>query len=336
MAGHSGKKRLLVNLTISAGAIAVFLIGLNVVLHLGHFGERRPDGGGDHFDYNNIYRESADPVLQRELTPGAAGIVNAGGYVGKFVAEAKPPGTLRVVGLGDSITMYQSAEGANYLQVAEKKLRAALGRQNLEFLNFGVGGYDTTQEVHQFEVRGQRYQPDVVTVGYCINDGVDFGATVNAATGKLKFAQSAMDNPPVITFIQQHLTAQGADMTPQQFFGAAFQGEGWKRSMAALGRLAELSRQQHFHVVVVIFPVLFDFDHYVFLPFHERLTEEAKKLGFEVLDLLPVFRAEGAADTLRGDAAIDVIHPYANGHRAAGEALAALLEKSGWLAAQKP
>ena len=202
MAGQSGKKRLLVNLTISAGAIVVFLIGLNVVLHLGHFGEGRPDGGGDHFDYNNIYRESADPVLQRELTPGAAGIVNAGGYVGQFVPEAKPPGTLRVVGLGDSITMYQSAEGRNYLQVAEKKLRAALGRQNLEFLNFGVGGYDTTQEVHQFEVRGQRYQPDVVTVGYCINDGVDFGATVNAATGKLKFAQSAMDNPPVITFIR--------------------------------------------------------------------------------------------------------------------------------------
>lgn len=33
---------------------------------------------------------------------------------------------------------------------------------------------------------------------------------------------------------------------------------------------------------------------------------------------------------------IDVIHPYANGHRPAGKALAALLGKTGWLAARTP
>ena len=335
MGEQTGKKRLLVNFGISFGAVVVFLLGLNLVLHLGHFGDRRPDTGGwDQFDYSGIYRESADPVLRVELKPNASGIVNSAGFLGQLVPQAKPPGTFRVVGLGDSITMYQSAERRNYLQVAESALRESVGRANLEFLNFGVGGYDTTQEVHQFELRGQRYQPDVVTVGYCINDGVDFAATVNAATGKLQFGESALDHPEVITFIQQNLTALTADMTPAQFFQAAFAAPGWQRSMAALARLAELSTAQHFHVVIVIFPVLFDFDHYVFQPFHDRLTTEAHKLGFEVLDLLPVFRDEGPADTLRGDASRDVIHPYANGHRAAGLALAKLLAKTGWVPAK--
>jgi lysophospholipase L1-like esterase len=331
MNAQSGKRRLLVNVSISLGSIAAFLIVLNLVLRLGHFGDRHPDAGGsDQADYSQIFRASADPILQRELIPGASGIVNTAGYVGALVPEAKAPGTVRVLGLGDSITMYQSAERRNYLQVAEKVLNDSRDRPRVEFLNFGVGGYDTTQEVHQFEVRGQQYHPDVVTLGYCMNDGVDFGATVNAATGKLTFAQSALDNPPVITFIQQHLDSLTADMTPEQFFAAAFEAESWQRSMTALARLAELSRQQNFRVIVVIFPVLFDFDHYVFLPFHQRLTAQCQTLGFQVLDLLPVFQNVGAAEVLRGDAAVDVIHPYANGHRAAGEALAALLQKTEW------
>ncbi len=331
MGVQTRNRRWLTNLSISLGAIVVFLLGLNLVLHAVHFGDRHPDSGGDRFDYSHIYRQSADPILRRELVPGASGIVNAAGFVGDLVPEAKPAGTFRVVGLGDSITMYQSAERQNYLYVAEQALRRALGRDSIQFLNFGVGGYDTAQEVHQFELRGQRYAPDVVTVGYCINDGVNFGATVNAATGKMQFLPDAMDRPAVMTFIQQNLLAARADMTPEQFFQTAFQTETWKQSMAALARLAELSKQQHFHVVIVIFPVLYDFDHYVFLPLHQRLAEEARKLDFQVLDLLPVFRAVGPADTLRGSASVDVIHPFANGHRAAGEALANLLLKSGWI-----
>jgi hypothetical protein len=39
-----------------------------------------------------------------------------------------------------------------------------------EVLNFGVSGYETEQEVEFFKTGGLKYRPDVVIVGYSIND----------------------------------------------------------------------------------------------------------------------------------------------------------------------
>jgi hypothetical protein len=39
--------------------------------------------------------------------------------------------------------------------------------RDLEILNFGVGGYDTLQEVSLLEIRGLKYHPDLVVVAYC-------------------------------------------------------------------------------------------------------------------------------------------------------------------------
>lgn len=319
----------LTRLAISAGSLVVFFIGLDLVLRFWLSDPHKVPGGIQGPNYQGISRPSSDPLLAKELIPGANGVVNASGYMGTDYPPERSPGTFRIVGLGDSITMYFSAERENYLYIAEQILRREPGAPRAEALNFGVGAYDTSMEVHQFETRGSRYRPDLVTVGYCINDGIDFPYTVNRATNRVTFAAEDSDSPPVFSFIERNLATARADLTAEQFFRVAFASAAWNNSMRALERLAALGREQHFAVVVLIFPVITDFDHYLFAPYHERVRAVATSLGMTVLDLLPAFRAAGASGSLRQGR--DYIHPNAIGHRAAGEALARTILQAGLL-----
>jgi lysophospholipase L1-like esterase len=72
--------------------------------------------------------------------------------------------------IGDSVTFGSGvALGERFSDRLEVLLGERLGRE-VEVLNFGVGGYDTLQEVATLEDVGLRFQPDLVIVGYCVND----------------------------------------------------------------------------------------------------------------------------------------------------------------------
>src|SRR5262249_46061030 len=81
----------------------------------------------------------------------------------------KPPGITRILFLGDDVV---SGYGVAPEEVIPKRLEAALKARGrpVEVLNFGVSGYDTQQEVEFFQIRGIKYQPDVVVLAYVLND----------------------------------------------------------------------------------------------------------------------------------------------------------------------
>jgi lysophospholipase L1-like esterase len=121
-------------------------------------------------------RPSDHADLDYELVPGATGfvwgadvVINREGFRDRDFSIAKPPGSRRIVVIGDSVTF------GNLLPLAEtyaKQLEALLRDrgESVEVLNFGVGGYDTLQEVALFEHSALRFDPDVVVVGYSAND----------------------------------------------------------------------------------------------------------------------------------------------------------------------
>lgn len=84
----------------------------------------------------------------------------------------KSPGTIRIVGLGDSFTQgYEVDVHDTYLYRVEEKLCAK--GYPVEVINLGVSGHGTAEELIMLKESGFRFTPDVVIVGYYQNDPAD-------------------------------------------------------------------------------------------------------------------------------------------------------------------
>jgi hypothetical protein len=82
----------------------------------------------------------------------------------------KPPGTVRIIGLGDSFTMgYEVDLEDTYLYQLERVLHDR-GHRNVEVLNLAVSGFGTAEEMLKLEHEGLAYEPDIVVLGYFNND----------------------------------------------------------------------------------------------------------------------------------------------------------------------
>lgn len=84
----------------------------------------------------------------------------------------KPPGTLRLLFVGDSCTFgYGLLHHESFVHRVGAKLRSAFPQVRLECINAGVPGYTLFQGLRFLETRGFRYQPDLVVLNFGWNDG---------------------------------------------------------------------------------------------------------------------------------------------------------------------
>lgn len=84
----------------------------------------------------------------------------------------KAEGELRVISLGDSHTQgYKIRQEYTFSSVIERYLR----KQNYQatVINAGVAGFSTAEELVFLENEGFKYKPDVVVLGFSINDFID-------------------------------------------------------------------------------------------------------------------------------------------------------------------
>jgi hypothetical protein len=94
---------------------------------------------------------------------------NACGHRGAVACGPKPPGTLRIAGLGDSFTEgVMVAEEDTYLVRAAAAVSEAVGGP-VEVHNLGVSGYDLLQYEGRLP-EALALEPDAVTVGLLPND----------------------------------------------------------------------------------------------------------------------------------------------------------------------
>ena len=83
----------------------------------------------------------------------------------------KPPGTFRILVLGDSVTFGHGATfGTTYPYLLEQRLKRWQPAVRWEVWNLGVPGYNTRQELTYLQEVGPLYQPDLVIVGFYPND----------------------------------------------------------------------------------------------------------------------------------------------------------------------
>jgi hypothetical protein len=93
---------------------------------------------------------------------------------GREYAVPKPAGVRRVLLLGDSFTFGLGVnDDQTYAALIERKLGGACGGSPLEVINAGVSAFSTSQEVVLLEREGLALDPELVIVGYFVNDADD-------------------------------------------------------------------------------------------------------------------------------------------------------------------
>jgi lysophospholipase L1-like esterase len=280
------------------------------------------------------FQLSANPRLVFEPVPGLAfegaprgfaeyeGTSNRLGYRDRDHTPAKPPGTYRIVVLGDSIAAgyrIRRTEDA-FPALLERHLLAA--GLPVEVLNFGVTGYNTEQEVETLRARALAFAPDLVLVAYCHNDRRPpdpriVQALREAGGGRRALPLAEAERLLVHSALYRFLRYAVLESRREE----AASPERGNTVEPSLRELAKLSRREGFAVLLAVFPYLpklYELEH---AREHTRLEALARELGFRHLDLRPALQDCRAGESVR--LRFDRYHPTAAGHRCAAEAMAA-------------
>jgi hypothetical protein len=155
------------NAGLLAGAVVVTLLVAEAAVRLLY-------GAPPHWRTPQVRHELTGygykPAPGQDAWSGGAPVhTNAHGFRGPEWVVPKPPGTFRVMVLGDSLSFGNLVA---YEDTYAARLQQALGDPGgpVEVLLAASGGWDTAQELAFLEQEGLRYEPDAVVLGFFYND----------------------------------------------------------------------------------------------------------------------------------------------------------------------
>jgi len=233
--------------------------------------------------------------------------------------KQKPPGVLRILGIGDSgMFGWDVPQKGNYLAVVEQMLARNPAIADVEVLNAGVPGYNTQQQVEWLATRGLSFAPDIVIVGWCGND--------YDAPFFLYRPRNLMDAEGVLLYrLLFHRQRFFEDTKPEVRLYTSFEkneihpdvldGMGTEGVRRAFTRLRDLGDKHGFHILV-------------FGPKDEVTVALCRELGLPYSNT----HAEIPADSVPDEFNVHHMHPSPQGHAVLAEHLTRELLRRGWLA----
>lgn len=166
----------------------------------------------DHVDYAIWYKPS--DYYGHELVPGFEGFgpldipvkINRDGFRDGYHAREKPPGVLRVLGLGDSFVFgWGVQEEEAFLKRLEVGLEDRI-KQPVETINAGVPGWGLNQYYLFLKRTGIQFSPDIVVVAYFVDDlsgpVQDHIPPATQYDGRLQFKGSILHHSKLFNFLK--------------------------------------------------------------------------------------------------------------------------------------
>ncbi len=328
------------------------------------------------WDDRAFQRVSASPPYLPENIPhgynknyiGVPVRMNSYGLRGEEIQVPKPPHTIRIIGVGDSITLgFGIRLEDTYLKVLERKLNETATRGTLyEVLNAGVTGTGLDYYYHFLATRAPLLEPDVALIGLCLNDIAAY-QDLSARKPPSPSQQKESVVRRISDFLLEHSQLYMASYLKLKsiLYGMGIldinklheydflaleppspkQEKAWDSSFKLLSKIVELSRQGHYRLVIVVFPMEMQISPSVLQLYRNRLhvrlgdealsgepqrriKEFASAQGITVVDLLRMFRTLGPSKLYLRNVAIslDPVHPSILGNRIAGEEIFRVLE----------
>jgi len=339
-----------------AARIVLVLLGAIAGLGVTEVALRALATRGTANDLRGLHEPRPDRPWLYGLRPGVEGQlsvsgsvryrINTDGFRDRLYQRPKPPGTFRIVVLGDSITFGYGVEVRDtFPKLLEAQLAELAPDQKFEVLSLGVNGYNPYNEAALFADIGVTYEPDLVLVQFCINDLNDptlhFDAQTRLDVGMLPDgafpdpAQRPQASPPspalrlcrrlrICSLVNDAVlawtaTPRDAETTRRALAPNDGRGNGpeWNWLAARYGEIARRAASLGAPVIVLAFPYRDQLDPNPTRRVEDRLVDIGEAGGWTTIDLLPAFRRTDGSEPLF----LDVWHPNAAGHRVAAKAI---------------
>lgn len=309
------------------------------------------------YDANPYVEHPADPRVVRHRAnfrgrwDGTWYETNSMGLRGPRLELTYAPTEFRVVAVGDSCTFGKGVlEEHCWPRQLERTLGTALGREwRAVVANLGVNGYSGATYERIFREIGVGLKPDVVVVGYNLNDFPNAIRAVDELVFRERKARKLLSQElrdflgrfAAYRWARQtyyHMSREEDWQDAEAFArGAGEDGEDsavWLQQEEYLRAIRDEAREIGAETAVFLFP----YESQVYLDAYdatpiERLRRTCEKLDVPMVDLAEEFRAAARASDpprqlfLKGDR----YHPNPDGYHLVARAVLELLRGEGWL-----
>lgn len=246
-------------------------------------------------------------------------IMNAKGLRGREIPYDPEPDETRILCLGDSFTWGQMVDAEEaWPGLLEQTLSEKRPFLKPVVINAGQLGWSTVDEYQWLVKEGLRYQPDMIVVGFFLNDAeanhYSIDRLLPSSLEKL-FARSYF-----YFFLKYrvHMLKVRFGMTPgyEEYIRNLYEPDSfeWKKCKRALRLIRDLAGSVNAKLLVVILPQITEWDEYAVQSVHREVSEFCKQKEIAVVDALPAFRSVSIPwEELR--IGPNDRHPSAAGHR---------------------
>jgi lysophospholipase L1-like esterase len=257
----------------------------------------------------------------------------------------KRENTFRIVILGDSYTWGSGVyAGDAYPQRLERRMSSVLTDLRAEVISWSQPGWNSTEAWQSLEPRLDLMTPDLVVVGYCLNDAESSSRKEREAIRR-EYGLDAWRRPVksrgwlerrsalASRVLDAWRNVRSRSRLDAYYHGLYRDGSGWIEARATFREMRDELEARGIQLLIVIHPV-FDsqLDHrYRYRDIHESVVREAQELEIPVLDLLPHYRG---IDVRRlAVAPFTDAHPSELAHRIGADRILDVVLVEGWLGA---
>ena len=282
-------------------------------------------------------------------------IINSLGYHDTEFPIEKPPGELRVLAIGDSVTMGHGVRrDETFSHQLEGMLQGRLqGYTSVQVINAGVQGYSTREELAALR-QAMVLQPDLVLLGFCMNDvtgpyvlwterggtGIDYHGVQQIAnpvlsylaheTGYGRMVQRVITRAKRGRARQLRARYSVRLMTERMLRDAKFE-EAWNCTLNDLEQLYAYAARYDLKLLLLVFPYRFQVTHDSKRSPQELLQRNAAENSVSSINFTQIFEYLILEQQSRIDRYfLDSSHLTAEGHRVVASRIRNFLLSS-WL-----
>lgn len=267
-------------------------------------------------------------------------------------SRKKAKGTFRILVLGDSVAYGQGVGRDDcFPKILENLLNANSRKGEIkkyEVINSAWPGINTVNQFNTFFESGLQLYPDMVLVAYFLND---VGPPASYRLQRIDIEDPLYIRRPINrdgwewrlplpeavdanltrysdfyyfvmrrydSFLRKHklrTAGPGADTLPSQY---KEESASWKITEHALGTIYRLCEKNGKDAVLAILPFFHVLDNYKYKEIHRQVRDASEAIGYEVLDLLPLFEDKKSEEFIVSR--IDT-HPNEKAHKMIADAL---------------
>ena len=259
---------------------------------------------------------------------------NSRGYRDAERTFEKPAGTRRLLVMGDSFAWGAGIEHEDtWAQRLERGLERRRG-EPWQAVNLALPGLSASDYAAQLPAEGLRYAPDVLIVGWVLNDAEtkdEMKARERSYAERSRQAGGLLDASALFRFARRRVDAS-LDARERVAYHRRLYEErdpGWQEARRSLKTMGALCRERGLPWIVAVFPMFGNplDDRYPFADIHAQVARAAAESGARAVDLLPAYRGL-RWEQLVVDGARDE-HPNEIAHRIAAGVLLRELDEVG-------